>query len=178
MITLRISGIVVWITALWVLLWGSISFANVAGGLLVAFGVLVFARLPRIQHVAPEQRSRINPLACLWLGVYVLYKLAAANLYLAYEVVTPRNRINTGVIAVPLRTESETAMMMVANMITLTPGTVTIEAVGTPPVLYVHVLHLHDLEEIRADLLHLEELTVKAFGSQAMRDDLKASTTA
>lgn len=178
MITLRISAVVLWITALWVLLWGSLTFANVAGGILVAVGVLAFARLPRIRRVAAEQQSRVNLLACLWLGIYVFYKLVAANLYLAYEVVTPRNRIRTGVIAVPLRTESETAMMMVANMITLTPGTVTIDAVGTPPVLYVHVLHLHDIEEIRADLLHLEELTVKAFGSQAMRDDLKARTTA
>ena len=56
-------------------------------------------------------------------------------------------------------------MMVVANVITLTPGTITIEAHGTPPVLYVNVMHLHDLDGVRRDLLHIEELSVRAFGS-------------
>lgn len=169
----RVSATVVWLTVLWVLLWGSVSFVNVVGGLLVAIGVLTFARLPRLRRLERDQQARFNPFAALWLVVFVLYKLVEANLYLAFEVVTPRNRIHSGVIAVPLRTESETAMMVVANMITLTPGTVTIDAIGSPPVLYVHVLHLHDLERIRGDLLHLERLSVRAFGSPAMRRELE-----
>jgi multicomponent Na+:H+ antiporter subunit E len=170
--TLRVSGAVLWLTALWVALWGSVTFANVAGGLVASVGVLTFARLPRIRNVDPDQQSRINPIASLWLLVFVVYKLAEANLILAWEILTPRNKIRTGVIAVPLRTQSETAMMVVANVITLTPGTVTLDAAGSPPVLYVHVLHLNEIERVRDDLLHIEELTVRAFGSRAMRRDL------
>ena len=48
----------------------------------------------------------------------------------------------------------------------------TIEAKGTPSVLYVHVLHLDDIERVKAELLHLEELSVKAFGSRAARAQL------
>jgi len=91
---------------------------------------------------------------------------------LAWEIVTPRNRINTGVVEVPLRTESNMATMIVANVITLTPGSLVLEAVGSPPVLYVNVLHLHDLERVRHDLLHIEELSVRAFGSRAARAQL------
>jgi multicomponent Na+:H+ antiporter subunit E len=170
----RVVGIVVWLTVLWVLLWGSLSLANVASGLVAAVAVVAFARIPR-QADGPDERARIDLLATTWLAVFVVYKLVEANLVLAWEIVTPRNRIHSGVIAVPLRTASETTMMVVANVVTLTPGTVTIEAIGSPPVLYVHVLHLRDIEHVRTDLLHLEALTVKAFGSRAARRDLERS---
>lgn len=172
MTLLRVSGMLVWLIILWLLLWDTVSFANIASGLLVAVAVLAFARLPRLRPLDADQRLRVNPFAAIWLVLFVLYKLVEANVVLAWEIVTPRDRIHTGVIAVPLRTQSETAMMVVANVITLTPGTVTIEAVGSPPVLYVHVLHLVEIEKVRNDVLHLEALTVRAFGSPAMRRDL------
>lgn len=172
------SGIVLWLTILWVLLWGNLSAANVLGGIAVAIGVLLFSRLPRLFYRRSVDAALINPVATLWFGVYVLYKLVEANLLLAWEIVTPRNKINTGVVAVPLRTDSEAAMLVVANVITLTPGTITFEArhteeaTDTPPVLFVNVLHLHDLERVRRDLLHIEVLSVRAFGSRAARDQL------
>jgi multicomponent Na+:H+ antiporter subunit E len=173
----RLSVTAVWLTVLWMLLWRSVSVANVLSGILVAGAVLAFTRQPAGGAADNEHAMRVNPFALAYLVVFVLYKLVEANLVLAWEIVTPRNRIHTGIVAVPLRTESEAAMMVVANLITLTPGTVTIDAVtndhaGAPPVLYVHVLHLHDTERVRADLMHLEELSVRAFGSIAARRQL------
>ncbi len=173
---LRTSGTVLWLTALWCLLWRSVSVANVVSGLALSFAVLALVRLPQRASLQPDQRPRFGPIASIRFGVFIVYKLIEANLYLAWEIMTPRNRIRTGVIAVPLRTRSETAMMVVANAITLTPGTVTIEVLGSPPVLYVHVLHLHDIEKVRADLLHLEELAIRAFGSPAMRRELREAS--
>lgn len=168
----RISGVLVWLTALWLLLWDDLSVANVLSGVAVAVAVLVFARIPGVRAADDDERPRIRPVATAYLVVYVLYKLVEANLILAWEIITPKNKINVGVVAVPLRTDSEVAMMVVANVITLTPGTVTIESVGSPPVLYVNVLHLHSIDEVRADLLHIEELCVKAFGSARARGQL------
>jgi multicomponent Na+:H+ antiporter subunit E len=174
MILRRLSLLAVWLIVLWMLLWGSVTVANLVSGILVAAAVLAFTRQPRGGTADREDAMRINPLALGYLAVFVLYKLVEANVVLAWEILTPRNRIHTGIVAVPLRTESEAAMMVVANLITLTPGTVTIDAVtnaadSVPPVLYVHVLHLHDTERVRADLMHLEELCVRAFGSIAAR---------
>jgi multicomponent Na+:H+ antiporter subunit E len=173
---IRASGTVMWIVALWVLLWGGASAANVLGGGVVAVVVSTVARLPR--RARGDDPVHVAPLATLRFGAYVLAKLVEANLVLAWEIVTPRNRINTGVVEVPLRTESELAMMVVANVITLTPGTVTIEAASSPPVLYVNVLHLHDLEEVRRDLLRIEELSVRAFGTIGARRQLERELTA
>ncbi len=167
-----LSATLVWFTLLWVLLWGNLSFANVVTGLLVAVGVLLLARSPARRRFAGDT-ARIRPLATLWFGCFVLYKLVEANIILAWEIVTPRNKIHTGVIAVPLRTESELAMLVVSTVITLTPGTVTIDVKGSPPVLYVNVLHLHDLDKVRADMLDIEERSVRAFGSRNDRAQLQ-----
>ena len=175
----RISGVGLWLVVLWLLLWNDLSVGNVIAGGLVAVVVLASAHLPRLNGVGQSdgQRVRLAPLALLYFLGYVIVKLVQSNLVLAWEIITPRNNINTGIVAVPLRTESELAMLVVANVVTLTPGTVTIEVTGSPAVIYVNVLHLHDIEDVRRDLLRLEELSVRAFGSHFARAQMAASTT-
>ena len=162
------SGLGIWLVAIWLLLWNDLSVANVVSGVLVAVAVAVLgvSRLPKSYCAGSElgDRPRVSLPHLLYFGGYVLVKLVQANLVLAWEIITPwRDRIHTGIVAVPLRTSSDLAMTVVANVITLTPGTVTIEAKGTPSVLYVHVLHL-------------EELSVKAFGSRAARAQLRGGS--
>jgi multicomponent Na+:H+ antiporter subunit E len=178
MTAMRATGTLLWLTVLWVALWGNLSVANVASGLAIAAIVLVLARLPRLADRNDADRSRVSILPAIRFGVVVLVKLVQANMLLAWEIVTPRNRINAGVVAVPLRTESSLVMLIVSNVITLTPGSFTLEVRGTPPVLYVNVLHLHDLEDVRRELLHIEELSVRAFGSPLARAQLAAGSVA
>lgn len=167
-------GAVIWLTALWVLLWNDLSVANLVAGVVVAVVVLSLTRLPQAYCVGTDEgdRPRISPLRLIGFVVYVLVKLVQSNLLLAWEILTPRNRIHSGIVAIPMRTSSELAMLVVANVITLTPGTVTIEAKGSPAVLYVNVLHLDDIERVRAELWRLEELSVRAFGSRSARRQL------
>ncbi len=170
-------GLLLWITSLWILLWGNLSVANALGGLAVAVVVLVVARLPRLSRRGAADTAKIAPLATLRFGVFVLVKLIEANLVLAvgdrHATQPDPHRYRAG----PLRTESDLATMVVANVVTLTPGTITIEIEQSPPVLYVHVLHLHDLDAVRRDLLRIEELSVRAFGSPAARAQLARTTS-
>ncbi len=172
---MRASAAILWLTLLWILLWGDLSFANVASGIVVALFVLAFARLPRLLRRGDLQTPRVRPLALLYFMGFVFVELVKSNLILAWEIITPGSRINNGVVAVPLRTTQPITMMVVANVITLTPGTMTIEAKGDPAVLYVNVLFLHDVEAVRRDLLHLEELAIKAFGSREARQQFADS---
>lgn len=178
MSAIRVSGVLLWLTVLWVALWHDLTVANVVAGVAVGALVLGVSGVPRVLARDDEDRMRIKPLASLYFVAFVFVKLVEANLFLAWEIITPRNRINVGVVAVPLRTESATAAMVVANVITLTPGSITIESLGTPPVLYVNVMHLHDVDRVRRDLLHIEELSVRAFGSLAARRQLAEQVTA
>lgn len=168
----RLTGTLVWLAALWVLLWHDLTVANVLAGLAVGGAVLVFARQPRVVRWSDDERPRVRPVAALRFAAHVVSDLVVANVVVAREVVARRSRINQGVIAVPLRTDSDVATMAVVGVINLSPGTVTIDVVGSPPVVYVHVLHLDSIEAVRADALRLEELFVQAFGSRRARSQV------
>ncbi len=174
MSAVRVSGTLAWLTALWVLLWSDFSVANVVAGLIIAALLLLFARLPLVRRTN-DDAVRLSPLGVLHFFGYMLVKLVESNLVVAWEIITPGNRMHTGILALPLRTESVTVMMIVANAITLTPGSVVIENKGSPAVLYLHVMYLHDVDRVRADLMRIEELSVRAFGSRTAREQLERS---
>jgi multicomponent Na+:H+ antiporter subunit E len=66
---------------------------------------------------------------------------------------------------------------VVGNAITLTPGTLTVDVrrddPDRPPVLYVHVLHFSDVDSLRRDVVRLERLAVRAFGTKEQRVELE-----
>lgn len=151
--------LLVWLVVVWVALWEQVSPANVGSGLVVALVVL------SLFPVGARHRSgHVRPVAAVRFLVYFAWKLVEASAIVAWEVVTPRNRINEGIVAIPIRGVSDVVITVVANAISLTPGTLTLEARRSPAVLYVHVLHLHDVEDVRRETLHLEALAIRAFG--------------
>jgi multicomponent Na+:H+ antiporter subunit E len=151
-----------WLAVLWVALWGSATAANVIGGLVIAAGVLMAGRERR-----RSGQLVFRPLRALVFAGYFVVKLVQASAIVALEVVTPRNRIRTGIIAVPLLGSSDALVTIVADAISLTPGTLTVEVRADPPTLYVHVLHLHDVDKVRADVRRVETLAVRAFGTSS-----------
>lgn len=151
--------LLVWLVVVWVALWEQVSPANVASGLVVALVVLTLFPLGD-----RDSSGRVRPVAAVRFLVYFAWKLVEASAIVAWEVVTPRNRINEGIVAIPIRGVSDAVITVVANAISLTPGTLTLEARRSPAVLYVHVLHLREVEAVRRETLHLEALAIRAFG--------------
>ncbi len=150
-----------WVVVVWLALWGGVSAANVCSGAVVA--VLLLWLFPLRSSTRP---GRFRLVWALRLLGYFLVKLVEANAVVAWEVVTPRNRIVEGIVAVPVTSASDVLVSVVANAISLTPGTLTIEVGTDPHVLYVHVLHLHDIDAVRRDVTRLERYVLRAFGSE------------
>lgn len=155
---LRVAAVIVWSVAVWVALWGTLSVANVVWGVVLGAASL---RLLPVMHREHRLPVRIVPM--LHYVLLFLWSLVKASAVVAWEVVTPRNRINQGIVAVPLQTSSPGLITLIANSITLTPGTLTLEVREDPPTLYVHVLHLRQIEDVRADIHHLEAVALRAF---------------
>lgn len=164
-----------WLVVVWVALWEDVSVANVVGGALVATLALSISRR---SPVAEDERGRFRPLAAARFFLWFLWKLVEASAIVAWEVVTPTNDINEGIVAVPLRGPSRIVTAVVSNAITLTPGTLTIEVRSHPTILYVHVLHLRTIEEVRLEVRHLERLAIRAFGTDAAVAALDADEAA
>lgn len=164
--------LILWLTTVWVALWGDLTFANVAGGVLVATALTVLLPAPGDQRRVADGRAQVRPLAAIHFAAWFAWKLVEANVIVGWEVLTPRNRINEGVVAVPLHGCSDGLTSLVASCVSLTPGTLVLDVAVDPLVLYVHVLHLRTIEEVRTEVQTLEHLAIRAFGTAQARASL------
>jgi multicomponent Na+:H+ antiporter subunit E len=155
-VALYAAGLVV----IWVLAWGSPSPANVLGGLAVAAVLLVVSPDPR-----PRGPIRIRPVAVARFLGHAAVQIAISNVQMTRAVLSRHPRIATGVVAVPLPDCSDGLITLITNVMALAPGTMPLEVRQHPTVVYVHVLDLHDPEEVRDDVRHLAALAYRAFGS-------------
>lgn len=149
---------VAWLAVVWMALWGSFTIANLLGGLAVA--TLVVALRP-LHH--PARPLGFRPLAAVRLLMFFLWKLVEASALVAWEVATPGDRTRPAVVSVPLHTLSPGIVISVANMVSLTPGTLTLEVDRHTTTLFIHVLHYQSAETTSNDVYQLERLTLAAF---------------
>lgn len=164
------AGLALGWTGIWVALWRDLSFANVLAGAVIA-GALLLIFPPRAM-VANQGYVSIG--ALFRFTAFLAKEILQANVVVAWEVVTPTNKINEGIVAIPIRGVSEGLVTLVANCISLSPGTLTLETRSDPSTIYVHVLHLHDIDAVRRNVQHLEMLAIEAFGRDEAVELMKA----
>jgi multicomponent Na+:H+ antiporter subunit E len=150
-----------WLLVTWLALWRDVSPANVVSGIVVA-GSVVWFFPPQRENAA----LHIRPVALLrFLGTTAV-SIVRANFVVAWEVVTPKNEINEGVVAVDLASNHPVVITLVSHAIILAPGTMVIDIDKgdheRPTKLFVHVLHLRNVEDVRAEVLELEALALAA----------------
>jgi multicomponent Na+:H+ antiporter subunit E len=148
------------LVAIWVLAWGSLTWANVASGVAVTAGL--FVAVPDLRHVG--HRVVVRPLPLAGLVMRYLRDVVVANAQLTREVLTPRPRMSTAVVRVPLAGCSDEMLTVLADLVAMTPGTTPVEVEHDPPVMYVHVLHFTDADRVRQDIWSLRDQLLAAFG--------------
>lgn len=153
----------IWLTLVWVALWGDVSVANILSGAAVATVVSLVFPLPPVR-----MRLRVRPLRLGWLVVRFLYDVLVASIEVAWITVTLRRPPRNAVIEVNLLTPSDFVMSMVAEMVSLTPGSIVVEARRSSRTLFLHVLEVGDdegVERARRTTLALERRVVLALGA-------------
>ena len=163
--------LLLWLTAVWVGLWGSLTAANVLGGLLVA---AVLLALPLSGGEAPAgPASSVRPGALLRFVASFAVDLVRASLQVVVLVLKPRAQLRQAVVAVPVAGASDALLTVLANAISLTPGTLTLEVDRARSTLYVHVLQVGEgadaVERVRRDIVAIERLAIRAVGTAHAR---------
>ena len=155
----------VWLVLVWMLLWGSWSWANLLSGLVVALTVLVLLPLP---HVVGGMRVR--PAALLaFLGHFVA-DLFVSGAEVAWQTLRLQGVRRTAIVQVQLRVDSDLLLTMVAEAISLVPGSLVLDLDREHRVMTLHLLPVRDRDDVerkRAHVLVVEQRLVRAFGSAA-----------
>jgi len=136
----------IFLTFVCCMLFGSFSPLSITSGFIVSAILLFFFRrrdgLFYLQQV----------FNCLILFFVFIYNLIKANIQVLIQVLSPKVKVRPGIIAIPMELESDMAIATLANMITLTPGTLSIEISRDNKILYVHCLDCTNPEAIKKDI--------------------------
>lgn len=98
----------------------------------------------------------MRPWRLLGFVAFYSWELVASSASVAWEVVTPVHRSRSGVIAVPIASRTPFEITWLANLISLTPGTLTVDVDLDHHLLFVHGLHVRDPDSFRAEIADLE----------------------
>ena len=79
-------------------------------------------------------------------------ELLISNLRVLWDVITPQHISRPGIIGLPLDARTDAEIMLVANLISLTPGTLSLDLSEDRRVLYIHVMFLDDIEATRQQI--------------------------
>jgi len=88
----------------------------------------------------------------LKLTLVFLYELVMSALRVARDVLRPGFNFQPGIIAYPLTTQDDVQITLLANLITLTPGTLSVDVSSDKTTLYIHAMHAHDPEGLKRDI--------------------------
>ncbi|MCC5883349.1 MAG: Na+/H+ antiporter subunit E [Halomonas sp.] len=143
----------------WVILSGDFSGLNLVVGLVFGYITLVLIE-PQVDALKgyPVRVPRILK----FLGFFIK-ELVQANLRVGFDILTPPWHMKPGVIAMPLEARTELEITMVANLISLTPGTLSLDVSDDRKVLYIHAMFLDDEEELRRNLKEMESRALELF---------------
>ena len=86
------------------------------------------------------------------LAVYFLKELVVSNLRVLWDVITPKHINRPGIIGIPLTAETDLEIFVVASLISLTPGTLSVDLSDDRKILFVHVMFLDDVDKTREDI--------------------------
>lgn len=131
----------------WIALTGTFTPANFAIGFGVGFILLWLTQ----RLMEPSNYFRKVPQVIGFI-LFFLRELVIANLRMMVIVLSPRPAIRPAVVAIPLDVQSNAEITLLANLITLTPGTLYLDVSQDRCVMYVHVMHVDDLDAFRQSI--------------------------
>lgn len=143
----------------WVVLSGDFTGLNLFVGLVFGYVTLILIE-PQLDALKgyPARIPRI----IRFIGFF-LKELVQANFRVGFDILTPPWHMQPGVIAMPLEARTEMEITMVANLISLTPGTLSLDVSDDRKVLYIHAMFLDDEEELRRNLKEMEHRALELF---------------
>ncbi len=166
----------VWLIALWMLLWGQLTWTALLTGLVAAIVVTRVFRLPPV-----ELSGRVN----LWYGAAFVFAFLVAlvrgSLTVAWQALDWRQQPGTAIIGVPLRVDDDLIMTHTAVTASLIPGSLIVDADRDRRILYLHIIGVRsarDVERQRASVWGWERRIVLAVGSRAQVERVRSDAAA
>ncbi len=159
------AWVLCWLTLVWMLLWGSVSAANVLSGLAVALVITVLLPLPAV-----PVEGRLHPLSLLRLIVLVAYYLVLSSAQVAWLAIKPGPPPHSAVLRAHLAIRSDLVLALTVNALNLIPGGIVLEIDQARRMIYVHVIDTGSEKSVQRfyrQVADIERLMIATFDRTA-----------
>ena len=133
------------------IVWAALTGAFTLAALITGFGI-GFAALWVIQPLTGATAYHARVFAWIRLVAMFLYELVVSSFAVAWDVLTPRHRARPAIIDVPLDVKSDAGILLFTNLISLTPGTLSLDVSEDRATLKVHAMFADDPAALRRSL--------------------------
>lgn len=140
----------------WVAVTGEMSVGNLLEGVILAGLLVLLLRVPLRRRFRLEKVPK-----ALGLLLYFLKEILLSNAAVARSLLSPVSSLSPGIVAVPLDVKSDAGITVLANLITVTPGSLCIDVSPDRRTLYIHALHVEDPDAFRREVKEGFEKRVK-----------------
>ena len=144
------------LVVIWLLLVNQLNVGHLLLGMLLGWAVPLYTA-----RFWPDQVRVRRPLLLLRFITVVLYDILVANVAVARLILGRQERLEPAFLVLPLRLRSDVAISLLANTISLTPGTVSTYLSADRRCLIIHSLHTTEPEELLATIRQRYETPLK-----------------
>ena len=144
------------LAVVWAALSGGFSLANLLVGFIVGYITLWV-----MEPLFPASRYCHKLLGLVKLALFFIWELLISSIKVAWSVITPLKYSKPGIISVPLDVKSDTEITVLGNLISLTPGSLTLDVSEDRQHLVVHAMFIEDPEDFRRDIKQGMEYRVR-----------------
>jgi multicomponent Na+:H+ antiporter subunit E len=159
------AWVLCWLMLVWILLWGTVSAANILSGLAIALLITLLLPLPAV-----PVEGRLHPLSLLRLIVTVFYYLALSSVQVAWLAVKPGPPPLSAVLRAHVAVKSDLVLALAVNIFNLIPGSIVLEIDQARRMLYMHVIDVGSERAVNRfyrQVAQVERLLVSAFEREA-----------
>ena len=154
---------IVWLTLVWVLLWGTFTPLSIVGGVVVAVGVIGAFRFPPAEAHLPLRPLRLVGLVC-----YLAYDIVVAGAEVSWQTLRYGPAARGTVFEVPLLSSSDRVVTVIANALSLSPGTMALQIDHAHGLWFVYALGPRDeagVERSRRRTMDMQRRVLAALGT-------------
>lgn len=136
------------ISMLWALLTGKVSVANLTIGFVLGYFALTLL-YPREEKKNSYFRKTMQVVR---FGLFFTKELVVSSWRVAKDVVKPLPHMRPGIIGIPLDAETDMEITLLANVISLTPGTLSLDVSPDRKTLYIHAMYVISPDDLRREI--------------------------
>lgn len=141
------------LTFVWLVLTQEITLGNALFGLVLSFLIIGLTErtITPVQIQVRRRAYSTRVIRSLSLLFFFLRELIKASFQVLFTILKP-SLLKPGVIAIPLDLTNDVQITLLGNLITLTPGTLTLDVSTDKKVIYVHTIRVEDPDVFRREI--------------------------